>query len=115
MVGNVGATALSGLYASEKRIAVAADNVANSDSPDYVAKDVALSSNAGGGVSSRVVERNPGTVEVAGRDGGIEQRPDVSLEEEVVAAQVATYSAQANLKVLQASDKLNKYLLDIQA
>ena len=112
---NVSAVALSGLYANEKRIAVAADNIANAQSVDFKAKEVQQSANEAGGVSTRVVEKSPATVAVATSNGGVEQRPNVSLEEEVVNAQVATYGAQANIKVLQAQDKLNKYLLDIQA
>ena len=94
---------------------MAADNIANAESVDYKAKDVVQSTDASGGVNTRVVERNPATVPVPNAEGGVDQRPNVSLEEEVVQAQVATYSAQANLKVLQIADKLDKYLLDIQA
>lgn len=112
---SVSAVALSGFQASEKRIAVAADNIANAQSTDYKAKDLAQTSVDGGGVSTRVVERNPSTVTVPNNAGGTEQRPNVSLETEVINTQVATYSAQANLKVLQTQDKMNKYLLDIQA
>jgi flagellar basal body rod protein FlgC len=112
---DVGAVALSGLYANEKRISVAANNIANAQSADYKAQEVQQNSVASGGVTSRVVERTPATVPVANDNGGVDQRPNVSLEEEVVNAQIASYGAQANLKVLQATDKLNKYLLDIQA
>ena len=111
---SVSATSLSGLYASEKRIAVAADNIANANTPNFKAKDLDLSSDATGGVQARVVERTPATVKVA-TNNGVEDMPNVSLEEEVIQTQMATYSAQANLKVLQTQDKLDKYLLDIQA
>ncbi len=114
-MGSVGAAALSGLYANEQRIAVAADNIANVDSPDYNAKQVTQSSNEAGGVTTSVVDRNPPTISVSTTDGGTEQRPNVDLTEQVVEAQVATYSAKADLKVLQVQDKLNKYLVDITA
>ncbi len=112
---NVNAVALSGLAANQKRVAVAADNIANLQTPDFQAKELELSSNAGGGVTSRVTTRDPATVPVPTAEGGTEQRPNVSLEEELVATNIATYGAQANLKVIQAQDRMNKYLLDIQA
>lgn len=112
---SVSSVALSGLFANEKRIAVAADNIANANTSGFEAKDLALSSNAGGGVSARVVKQNPATVPVANNEGGVDQLPNVSLEKQLVDVNIATYSAQANLKVLKAQDQLDKYLLDIQA
>lgn len=114
-MSSVSATALSGFFASEQRLQNAANNIANAQSRDFRPQDVVQSADATGGVSTRVVERNPATVPTVDRDGNVAERPNVSVEEEVVQAQVATYSAQANLKVLQASNQLDKYLLDIQA
>jgi flagellar basal body rod protein FlgC len=112
---NVNAVALSGVFANEKRIAVAADNIANANTKDFAAKKLELSSNAGGGVSTRVVEKNPATVAVPNNEGGVDQLPNVSLEEELVSLNLSTYGAQANLKVIKTQDEMNKYLLDIQA
>lgn len=112
---NVSAVSLSGLFANEKRIAVAADNIANANTNDFAAKELELSSNGAGGVSSRVVSKNPATVPVPNNEGGVDQKPNVSLEEELIGTDIATYGFKANLKVLQAQDKMNKYLLDIQA
>ena len=112
---DVGAVALSGLYANEKRLAVAADNIANANTEGFRAKDLQQSSNDGGGVSTRVVERSPATVQVPDTEGGIRELPNVSLESEIINSKLATYGAEANLKVIQTQDKLNKYLLDIQA
>lgn len=112
---SVAAVALSGVFANEKRLAVAAENIANANTKDFAAKELELSSNAGGGVSSRVVTKNPATVSVPNNEGGVDQLPNVSLEEELVGANIATYGAQANLKVLQIQKKLDEYLLDIQA
>lgn len=114
MVG-ISAVALSGYAASEKRLAVAAENIANAESPDFKAKKLEQSSDAAGGVTTRVVDKSPATVKVATTDGSTADRPNVSLEEEVVQSQVSTYSAKANLKVLQTQNHLDKYLLDIQA
>lgn len=112
---DVASVALSGLYANEKRLAVAADNIANANTENFKAKELKQSSNEAGGVSTRVVERNPATVSVPNNEGGTKELPNVSLEQELVESKFATYGAQANIKVLQAQDKLNKYLLDIQA
>jgi flagellar basal body rod protein FlgC len=103
------------LFASERRIENAANNIANAQSSNFRAQDVVQSTDASGGVSTRVVERNPATVPTVDRDGNVAERPNVNLEQEVIQADIATYSAQANLKVLQTQDRLDKYLLDIQA
>lgn len=112
---DVSAIALSGVRANEQRIAVAADNIANSLSEDYAAKQVQQVSNPAGGTTAKVSDKNPATVPVPNSEGGIDQRPNVDLAEELINADVASYNAQANLKVIQAQDKMNKYLLDIQA
>lgn len=112
---DVSAVALSGIYASEKRIAVAADNVANLQTPGFAAKDVVQSANAGGGVNAQVQPRSPATVPAVDNEGKETTLPNASADEEVVAAQTATYTAKANLKVLQVQKQLDKSLLDIQA
>lgn len=112
---DVNSVALSGLYANEKRIAVAAENIANANSGNYKAVKLDAVSNPGGGVATRITERSPATLPAIDSDGNISERPNVSLEEELVGAQNAVTGGQANLKVIQAQDKLNKYLLDIQA
>ena len=114
-MGSVGAAALSGLYANEKRIAVVADNIANADSSNYKAKDVVQSSDATGGVATQVVDRNPPSISTTDTDGAAVEKPNVDVAQELVQANVATYSAKADLKVLQVQDKLNKYLVDITA
>jgi flagellar basal body rod protein FlgC len=115
MMVNVSAVALSGVFVNEKRIAVAAENIANANTKNFAAKELALASNTGGGVSARVVAKNLATVPVANNQGGVDQLPNVSLEQELVSLNLSTYSAQANLKVLKTQDQLDKYLLDIQA
>ncbi|MES2984960.1 MAG: flagellar basal body protein [Pseudomonadota bacterium] len=112
---SVSSNALSGLYASEKRLSTAAENIANADVIGFKAKDVAQSTNDNGGVATSVVNRNPATVTVPDGNGGTVEKPNVSLDEEVIQADIATYSAKANIIVLKAQDKMDKYLLDIQA
>lgn len=98
MVANVASVALSGLFASGKRIEVAAHNVANVSTPDYKAADVQQTS-LNPGVKAKVVPTdNP-----------------VSLDEQLVNTTVASYDFKANLKVIQAQLNLDKSLFDIQA
>jgi len=108
-------TALSGFRASEQRLAVAADNIANANTTDFRAKDVSQTSDANGGVNTRVVERNPASITTPTTDGGTEEKPNVSLDAEVVQAQSTTYDARANLQVIRAVRDITKSLLDIQA
>jgi flagellar basal body rod protein FlgB len=103
------------LYAAEQRISVAADNIANVNTPNFRAKDVVQISQDTGGVSTRVVDRSPATVTVATSEGTSEQRPNVSLEQELIQSQTASYDYQANLKVLKTERDMTKSLLDIQA
>ena len=112
---DVSSIALSGLYASEQRIAVASDNIANVNTTDFRAKDVVQISQAAGGVSTQVVDRNPATVPVATSDGTTEQKPNVSLDQELIQSQTASYGYQANLKVIKTERDMTKSLLDIQA
>lgn len=111
---DVSAISLSGLYANERKLAVAADNIANANTDGYQAKEVKQTSVAGGGVTTQVVERETAPQQQTGGEQAAVSN-NVSLEEELVNTNIATYGAQANLKVIQAQDKMNKYLLDIQA
>lgn len=112
---DISAVALSGLRASETRLAVAATNVANQDTTGFKAQDVQLSADAnGGGVRTDIVDRSPATIEVA-NDNEVQEKPNVSPDEEVANAQVATYNFKANLKVLKTEDDLQQSLLDIRA
>ena len=135
---NVSATALSGYRAAEERLAVAANNIANANSERYRERAVEQSALPSGGVSTRVVERAPTLEETAplptqgpsitpanGNGGnaafGEAASPsdstasNVSIERNLIEAKFATYSAQANLKIIETQSKLDKYLLDIQA
>lgn len=111
----VSTIALAGFNASQLRLQNAANNIANANSANFRAQDVVQTSLASGGVSAQVVERNPATVPTTDGRGNVTQRPNVSLEEEVIQADFSTYSAQANLKLLQVQNQLDEYLLDIQA
>jgi flagellar hook protein FlgE len=98
-MSDISAVALSGVRASERKLAVAADNIANQGNPDFKPKEVKQSAAPEGGVESRVVEREGGE----------------DLSRDVVDAQVAQYTAEANLKVLKTNDDLLKQIVDLQA
>ena len=111
---SITSAAISGLQASEKRVAVAASNVANSSSPNARALDVVQQA-VSGGVSSDIVVRNPATVTVADSAGGTQVLPNVSLEEELVNSQLALYDFKANAQVLKTQRDLEKTLLNVLA
>ncbi|MFZ4125569.1 MAG: flagellar basal body protein [Rickettsiales bacterium] len=92
--------ALTGLNASERRLAVSANNTANATTPNFTAQRVVQSSVVEGGVRTDVVN-----VEGEG----------VSLEQEAIDQNLATYTFKANLKVLKAKEEMDKALLDINA
>jgi flagellar hook-associated protein FlgK len=96
---NVASIAVSGLRAADTQLQTAATNIANANTPGFKQKDVVQSSDAEGGVRAEVVETDK----------------DVSPEEQLVKADIATYNFQANLKVLQKQKQMDKSLLDIQA
>lgn len=92
--------AVSGMNAAKTRLAASADNVANANTPDFRAKQVNQASQAGGGVRVQVSQ--------APSEG-------VSLEQEAVNQQIASYDFKANAKLLRVQQELDKSLLDIQA
>jgi flagellar basal body rod protein FlgB len=113
---DVSSVALSGFNASEARLTVAANNIANANTPNFRAGAVAQSTNQDGSVSTQFVAANPPpqpapvTAQSKPQDTN-----DVDLATNLVNTNFATYSAQADLKVLKTQDQLNKYLFDIQA
>ena len=126
----ISSLALSGLAAQSKRLEVSASNVANLRSTgvqpgaeaqpgEFVPHQVALKSRAGGGVEAIPVPGDPPSVAVVDRGApdadaqGIVARPNVQLERELVNQIDALRSFQANLKVLQAEDKMIGELLDL--
>lgn len=124
-------TALSGLNAASKRLAVSSNNIANQNSTKslengqtvdkpYVPQRVEQISLENGGVKTVVKDVDPATVTQfdpdnpdADANGGI-QVPNVSLESEIINQKIATYDYKANLKTLKVQDDLLKSLLDIQ-
>lgn len=125
--------ALSGLNAAERRISTSANNVANVNTtttrqPDgtvvneaFEAQRVVQTPLQGGGVQARTVTADTPTLRIfdpenpiAAEDGTVEI-PNVSLDEEVVQQNIATYDFKANVRVLKTQQELDKSLLDITA
>lgn len=112
---NVFSVALSGLAASEKRIGVSASNTANASTPDFKAKEVKQTANAGGGTTAHVVERDPATITTVDAQGNLQELPNTSPEQELVEQEIATYTFKANLQVIKKQKEIEEALLDIQA
>ena len=118
---DVSTVALSGFNASEARLSAAANNIANANTPAYRAQAVAQSTNKDGSVSTQFVAQNPPPPPTTTTNSAqnVSQSPqqgnDVDIATDLVNANFATYSAQADLKVLKTQDQLNKSLIDIQA
>lgn len=130
------ANAVSGLNDSILRIANAASNIVNASSSGklparavdssnvFAPQDVITISNSVGdnnlGVHSALVPRDPAYVTVrdpSSRDAnaeGLVAAPNVDLNAEIVAANIAQTSYAANAAVIRIAGKLDKALLDIE-
>lgn len=95
------ATALSGWSTENKRVAVAANNVANANTEGFVPSRVDGVERPEGGVDG--VVRPSGTA-VTGTD----------LAEEMVTLRIAENSAKADLIVMKTADRMTESLLDIK-
>lgn len=102
-VPNILSTAFSGLNASGRQAQVAADNIVNANTPDFVAARVRTTSvavgNAGGGVLAQTV---------AGTQG-------VDVATELLSLIQAQVSYNANAQVIRVGDSLARTLIDITA
>ncbi len=126
-------TAVSGLAAQSKVLAVSADNVANirslavdpddtSTNPDaFTPHRVVLTSAANGGVRAETVPIDPPSFysfEPGAPDAnadGVVPRPNVSLAQEFVTQMIALRAFQANVRVIQTEDKMLGELLNLTA
>lgn len=129
--------ALSGAIAAARREEVVASNVANlrsrgaprnSDAttaadgtPLFRPGQVVETSNAGGGVRATVRAVDPTSIqqfEPGAPDAnaeGVVDRPNVDLAQQQANQIVAQRAFEANLKVIQTADELEKALLDIKS
>ena len=123
-------TALSGLKAAQTRLAVSANNVANSQSTTqvvngqtvnkpYVPQTVDQQSQNAGGVTTTLRDVAPPSVPVfapenpASGEDGILQLPNVNLETEVANQLLASNNYKANLAVMRRANETYESLLDI--
>jgi flagellar basal-body rod protein FlgC len=102
-IANILSTAVSGLNASARRAQVAADNIVNANTPDFIAASVHATSvtvgDAGGGVLAQTV---PGT-------------KGVDMASEFVSLTQAQVSYNANAQVIRVGDSLSRTLIDVTA
>lgn len=125
-MSDITSIAASGLRASEKRVAVAASNIVNAQSPDYKPKEVILTTLSDGSVLSRVADRtsaptiipklnNTDDNKLSDNTSKVDTLPNVNIDEEVFNSEVASYDFKATTVLLKTQRELNKTLLDIQA
>lgn len=96
---DVTSVALSGVRAAAAELKTAATNTANANTPGFKEEEVTRAADANGGVIIDIRQTDQ----------------EVDLAEQSVKATIASYDYQANLKVLQKQQELDKSLLDIQA
>ena len=96
---DVTSIALSGLRASSQELRTAGTNIANANTPGFKAEAVVRKSQENGGVATETKRT----------------QNDVSVEQELVNTNIATYNFKANLQVLKRQQEMDKSLLDIQA
>jgi len=102
------ATGLSGMRAAQLRLDSSAHNVANVQTPDFQRQVVTQTARPGhGGVQARV-ERETATP-AAGADGF------GRLAEDLVQQRMSLYSFEANLRTVQAHDRMMGTLLNEKA
>ncbi len=100
----------SGLAAAQAQLNVAAQNVANLDTPGYQARRADLVELSGGGVAVKGVSKDP-TPGATQPDGG--QGSNVDLAHEMINLTRAKLLYTANAAVLKIGQKTTGTLLDI--
>lgn len=112
-MSSIFAIAQSGLYANEVRLAVSADNVANTLTDGFVPSRVVESEAAGGGVEAKVVKNDPQLESRIDQSIlGLSSKTDPATE---LVGQMTTASAfKANIESLRTADDLLATLLQIR-
>lgn len=117
--------ALSGLFASQRRLETAASNIVNAHSagdaagrPAYTPQRAVTEPAPGGGVAVRTVPLSPGHVSLFAPDhpgadaSGLVSFPNVSLAAELVEIKMAVHSYKASAKLIERADEMAQALLD---
>ena len=109
--------AVSGLRAAAKRLEVSASNVANDRSTGYVPRRVQQTAYAAGGTRAESVPVQPPSVPFVDPNDpdAAATRPNVSVEEEIVEQMLARRAYEANLRTVEAADRMTRTLLDTVA
>jgi flagellar hook-associated protein FlgK len=106
-------TATSGLRAAQLQVDIAADNVANMNTPGYTPSGIAQQEVPGGGVAARAVpgQAPPQLPGVAPGD----QPSGTDLTTDTVAQITGSIAYAANARVIDVSAQLTKNLIDVLA
>ena len=112
MISGIGAS-LAGLAVFEKKLSVAANNIANSNTSGYKKTESVITDDGSGlpELSLKQVD-TPGPL-VQGADGKISEQSNVDLAEELTQSIVAQRGYEANIKALQAQNDMLGKALDI--
>lgn len=125
-------TALSGLYASSKTLAVSANNIANAQSTTsnvngqtvnqpYVPQAVSQQSVQGGGVSTSLRDVQPASINIfspedpSANEQGMVAMPNVNLDQEVANTSLAANTYKANAAVIKRANETFQSLLDVMS
>ncbi len=100
-MASISSIAQSGLQAAQARLDASAHNTANTNTPGVRRLRTEQSEVAGQGGVTSTVQREP--------------QAGTALEQEVVDQMTATYAFKANLKTIQAEDRMMGALLDVRA
>ena len=99
-MNSITSIARSGMNAAQLRLDVAANNIANAQTPDFRRQRVAAEALPEGGVTASVLPAD-----------GVGE----NLADDIVQTMVAAYSFKANLRTLQTQTSLIGSLLDTKA
>jgi flagellar hook protein FlgE len=107
---------LSAIEAMGAKIAVSADNIANSQSEGFKKKDAVIVEGVSGDVAVAVVrDESPGPIARGPVEGVAAQKEmsNVALEEEIPQMIVAKHGYNANVKAVQDWDEMLGMIIDI--
>jgi len=98
----------SGMQAAEAEFDVAANNIANNETPGYQSQGVSLEPLPGGGVQVTGAG-------AAGLPAADPEQSDVDMGTQMAGMMVASGAYTANAKVLDVASQMERALLDVQA
>lgn len=105
---SISSTGLSGMRAAQMRLDTTAHNVANARTPGFQRQTVTQTAQAGSGGVMVQIAQEPQTAAANGADFG-------RLAEDMVTQHMSVYNFAANLRSVEAEDRMLGALLDTQA